>query len=1050
MKSLAQFSIKNSLLILVLTILIVVSGVYTLFFQLNREAFPNVNFDVVTITTTYPGSTPPEVERLITIPIEKELKEIDDIKEISSVSAESISNITVIIEEDADNKMAIVNDIQRAVDRVEDLPDDLPENPLVQEMKTKNNPIIEISLSGPMSEKALREHALNLEDKFLDLPDVSKVTRKGYRDQEIWVEILPDSLKKYHVSLNEIQQALQTQNQAIPAGKFFKEKEEYILRTTGEFENAEDVRKTIIRAGPLGEWIRVDDVATVSEQFEERDLIEKTRGSLAIRLIVVKKESGDAIDMVEDVKNIVADYQKIAPDLKVDYVNDLSFYIERRLNILKNNGIIGLAMVTVSLFIFLSFGTALSAFIGIPTALLMAFAIMGYINISINLISLFGLIMVLGMLVDEDIVIAENIHRHLEEGLSPEEAAVKGNKEVGKAVVATVLTTIAAFLPLFFMGGIMGKFIRDIPKVVTLTLLASLLEALVILPSHISDISKIMHNLKKKNPKKSVQKTKGFFEKLKHFYLKTLSHSLKHRYLYTVALLVVFLSSIFIATNFMQFLLFPAKGIEIFFIRVEGQIGDSLEDTAEKMKQLEKIVDTLPKNELDTYTTLVGMVQNDPNDPFTNRASHVGQIQVFLTPEPQRDRSSQEISNSLRSLAKEVKGFEKVSFDQFRTGPPVGKPVQVRILGEDFNTLEKIAEEYKTALTKIEGVTDIRDDYEVGKTEKRVEINQVRAAQAGLDVQTIAMTVRQAFEGVKATSIQKTEEEIDIVVKFPPRFRHQQTALANLLVPNPQGHLIPLSAVATFTETKGVQAIKHFDGDRNLNVTANVDEKITSPVEVMEKLKVALPHIETRYPGYRVHFAGEAEDTQESLRDLRNTFFIAAGLILIILITMFKSFLQSFIVLFTIPFSLIGVVLSFLAHGLPLSFMALLGVIGLTGIVVDGAIILIDFINNYHAKGHNLHSAILKGANVRFRAVLLTSITTVLGVLPASYGLGGKDPFIEPMALALNYGIIFSAILTLYYVPIFLAILGDLKKLPFLNRFKTPYEIEHDLNQPTQ
>lgn len=1023
MKSLAEFSVKNHLLINVISFFLVGMGIVAITKQLNREAFPNVTFDIVTISTAYPGAVPEEIEKLITIPIEKELKQVDDIKDMHSVSAEGISVITLVLEEAAKDKRAVVDDIQRAVDNAENMPSDLPDKPRVDEIRTRDNPIIEVALTGDFTETELREHARNLEKRYLDLDDVSRVARKGYRERQIIVEVSPQSAWQNYVSLTEVAAALAAQNKSVPGGKFYENGVEHILRTTGEFKDEQDVARTVVRAGLLGKGITTANVAHVAVGFEEESVIEKNRGKRSITLVVIKKESGDAIDLVDEVKAITEEYLSQASGLNVSYVNDLSFFIRRRLNVLYNNGLMGLVMVAVSLFIFLSPGTALSACLGIPTALLTTFALMNVFGISINLISLFGLIMVLGMLVDEDIVISENVHRHLEAGMSSQDAAVKGAREVSGAVISTVLTTIAAFIPLLLMGGTMGKFTRNIPMVVIITLACSLLEALFILPSHISEFSRQTKGTAKADRGK-------LFHRLENSYRRTLIKVLKHRYLATLILVAVFFASLVVAVTQMKFILFPSGGVEMFFVRVESLAGDSLEETEKKIRVIEDLIAKLPEEELDTFSTVVGRVQNDPNDPLTVRGSHVGQIQVFLTPEADRERTSAEIAEALKPKIAEIPGFKEVSVDQFRHGPPVGRPVEIRVLGENYSVIEEIAEKYKAFLAGIKGVTDIRDDYEEGKHEKRILIDPVKASQAGLTVENVALTVRQAFEGVTATTITSTEEEIDVIVRYPTAMRHDADALAKLLIPNNKGLLVPLATVADFANLRSVQSIKHFDGDRTVNVTANVKETVVTSEEVARKLSDKMADVARQYPGYKIRFGGEFEETQESMKNLTNAFAISLALILIILIVMFKSLLQTFAVMFTIPFSVIGVILAFMAHGEPLSFLSLMGLIGLTGIVVDGATIMIDFINRFREDGMDLNESILKGSVMRLRAVVLTSLTTVLGVLPSSYGFGGNDPFVAPMALAINYGIIFSTVLTLLYIPVFVAIIDDIKKLP--------------------
>lgn len=1026
MKNLAKFSVDNSLIVNVFSLFMAIAGILSLF-HMHREAFPSIDMDIVVVQTLYPNSTPVEVEKLITIPIEKKLRGIDDIKEIRSISAEGISRITIELEEGLDNKIQILNDIQRAVDQAEGLPPDLPDKPLVSEMKTKNSPVIEVSLSGDMPERELRQLAKALENRIENLPDYARMSKNGYREPEIWVEVEPEVLKQNHISLTEIMTALSKQNQSLPGGKFYEKQTEFILRTTGEFENARDVESTVIRASTLGNWISVKDIARVSDALEEESIINKTLGTRSINLTLIKKEKGDSIQLVADIKKIVEEFKKTAPkELKVSYINDLSFFIKRRLNVLINNGTLGLVFVTISLFLFLSLGTALGACIGIPTALCTTFALMNVFGISINLLSLFGMIMVLGMLVDEDIVVSENIYRYLEQGLPPREAAIRGATEVSRSVFATVLTTIVAFLPLYFMEGMTGKFTRHIPTVIIITLTASLLEAIFVLPSHISDITiKMQKRFAKRQQKRH---THVLFDKILALYEKILKHAIHRRYRYTLLLFLLFAGSIVLAIYKMQFILFPARGIEIFFIQAEVPQGNSLYDTEKKLREIEKIVVQLPDRELDTYVTQVGFLQREANDQKTERATNIGQVAVYLEPEKDRERTSEEIMESLRPAVNELKGFTSLRFEKFRHGPPVGEPVEIKIIGDDFKVLNKIGAAYKKALASIEGVTDIDDDHDANIDEKRIIVDPALAAQAGLNVETIAFTVRQAFEGIPATKIKTPEEEIEVLVKFPQGYRHNGEALKNLLIPNARGQLIPLSRVARIENTKGILAIHHVDGLRALTVTANVNEEITSAIAVNEILNSHFAHIADAEPGYVVQFKGEFEKTQESLYNLKMAFTVALGLILLILIATFRSLVQPLIIMFTIPFSIIGVILAFKLHGEVLSFMAVLGMIGLTGIVVDGAILMIDFINQRIAEGADPLEAVIEGARTRLRPVFLTTLTTVLGVLPSTYGFGGSDPFIVPMAMAMNYGIIFSTFLTLIYIPVFLVILWDIKK----------------------
>ncbi len=1023
---LAEWSVKNSLLVNLLTVFVLVAGCFALF-QLRREAFPNINLDIVQVTTRYPGATPGQIEKLISIPIEKELKELDDIKEMVSASAEGLSLIYLTIEPDAPDKPKIVNDIQRAVDRTEDLPADLEDKPIVEEITTRNIPVLEVSLYGELSPLDLRIQAKRLEDKLLDLPDVASSIRRGYREPEFSVEVDPKKMRDLHISLPDVLSALQRTNVNFPGGKLKLGDEEVILRVSGEFYHAPDIEQVIVRGNDRGYHVKIKDVAKVQPALEELVVTNRTDGFPSINLMVTKKSDGDIIELVDEVKGAVKDFLETAPPgLKVTVVNDLSFYVQRRLNVLFNNGILGLVFVVVPLVLFLSFRTALSAVLGIFTAVAATFALMQAFDITVNLLSLFGMIMVLGMLVDEDIVIAENIHRHMEEGLSAKEAAIVGASQVTKSVFATVLTTITAFMPLLLlMSGIMGKYVRQIPAVVILTLTASLLQAVLILPSHMAEFSNLSEAQAQEQYK--TRKRGRLFETILRFYERTLRVLIRFRYWVTGLFLVSLVGVGALGFYKVPFILFPQRGIEQFFIRVEAPLGTSVEDTTARMEAVEKILQkNLSPQELDHFVSQGGIQQNDPHDPFTQRSSHKGQVWVFLTPESDRKRTADEIMEALRPEVESLPDFVQVSFDHVRAGPPVGKPVAIRLKGDDFQRINALADQYRKVLSNLPGVKDVKSDYERGKDELVAQIDEEKMSRAGLTYQDVATAVRVGFDGGVATTIKEGDEEIDVVVRFPPEIKTGREALDRLMISNLQGDLIPLSNIARFDRKESLALIKHDDRKRLVMVTANIDEQSTTSMAVNAKVHELMKDQLKKYPEIQVKYGGEEEDTQESLQSLGRAFVLALLLTFIIIAVTFRSLWEPFLILTTVPMGAMGVIIAFALDKEPLTFLALLGIVGFSGVVVDSAIILIDFINRERRERQLGHvEAIIVGSKMRLRAIFLTTVTTILGVVPAAFGIGGADPFIQPMAKAMNWGIGFGSFLALFLIPVFLAVCAD-------------------------
>ncbi len=1028
---LADFSIKNSSLMNLFTLLVIAFGIYSIF-TMQRDVYPRFSFDLVTISTAYPGATPEEIERLVTIPIEKEIKQVDDLDDIFSASTEGLSVITLKLNEDAKNKDKVITDIQRAVDQVPDLPSDLPNLPVVKEIKTQDMPIIQASLWGQLPEAEIRKLAKELEKELLDNNKIARVDKQGFRDQEIWVEMNAPKLNDLSLSLDDIARALAQKNKAIPGGKLSINNEEFLLRTTSDFTTLDDVKNTIVRSSNLGPSLVLSDIATITPEFEERNILSKARGNNSINLIIAKKSTADTIKAVKDIKEIVTRFKERHPNVNVDLINDASFYVVRRQGVLFNNGIMGLIMVALVLFIFLSKRVALSACIGIPTALCLSFGIMKLMGISINLISMFGLIMVIGMLVDEDIIISENIYRHLVMHDDPKEATVRGVSEVAKALIVTVLTTIVAFFPLWIVSGIMGKFISSIPTVVTITLGASLVQALMVLPSHMYEFNK-NHNLKdtKNDKERWINK---MMDKVSYKYGKVIEHAISHRYKYLSGLFITLLFSYYFAFTQMKFILFPAKGIESFIIQAEAPLGNSLDSTAEKFKPIEALINQLPNSELESFTTTIGLMQNDPDDPQAKRGPNVGQIDVFLTPDTARTRTANEIADEIREKIIGTQGFESLSVNMRRAGPPVGKAVQIRVRGDSFTTLEDISQKIQNELKLYNGVLDIGDDLNLDKNEYHVVLDPLKISQNALSVETVARYVRMAYDGFEATSIKSSDDEIKVRVKLNQNAKQDPQSLLQLRIPNTRGELIYLSQIASFEKQKGFSVIKHYQGTRAVNITANVDENLITPLKVEEKIRSKLNELRRNNPELLIDFGGEVEETQESMHDLFAALAVACALIGIILIATFNSYFQTFAIMLLIPLSLIGVIWAFFLHNEPFSFMAMMGVIGITGVVVDGATLVIDHINKLRDDGLHPITSIITGSTTRFRAIFLTTLTHFVGIIPAAYGLGGEDPFINPMALALNWGIIFGATLSLGFIPLALACQEDLKNLA--KRFK--------------
>ncbi|MDP8213291.1 MAG: efflux RND transporter permease subunit [Candidatus Zapsychrus exili] len=1028
---LASFSVKNSTLINLLSVLIIFMGMFAMF-GLRKEAFPQVEYDIVTVSAVYPGAPAEDVEKFVTIPLEKEIKGISGIKEITSKSEESVCEIGITIDPKSSDKNQVVDDIERAVDRVQNLPEGVKDDPIVFEVRSKEIPVLELSITGAATEDEKRFYAEALEDQVLNINGVAKVSRLGWRDPEFHVEVDPDKLKFAHVSINEIMQALKTRNITLPGGHLKTDTQEFNIRTTGEFRSVEEIENVIIRANDAGNWLRIKDVAHVVKTYEDLWSISRTNGERSLGMVVVKNESGDIIKVVEKITKVLDNFKKSLPDnIEVLIANDISFYVKRRLGVLKNNGAIGFVLVLLILFLFLDPIPAITTALGIPIAFFATFFVMNALGISINLVSMLGLILVLGMIVDDGIIVSENVYRYVEQGYSPKEAAIKGTSEVIAPVTATILTTFAAFGPLLFIPDIIGKFIREIPIIVIIALAASLLEAFIILPSHLADFIRV------KSPSAAgqvrIKKEKKWFKIIRDFYIRVLNFTLRNKYKVIAGLAIFFVSTMFfaIAVYKIKVVLFTGEGIEEFYIRAEAEKGTSLERMEELMKPVEGAVQSMPKDDLKSFRTHIGSIAEEHGfDPNAKKGSHLAQLSVFLTPMQQRKNDPKEIVESLRKKIDKIEGLEKIYFYSPKEGPPTGRAISVGVKGDNFETMDEIANKIVEHLKTIKGVSDVSSNYELGKKELRIVIDEEKAKKYFLTVDTIAATVRYAFKGGVATTVKplKAEDEVEVLVRFPKTSRNDREDFQKILISNSRGNLVPLKSVAKIEEENGLYAITHLDGKRVIWVTGDVDGEDASSFGVNLELKKKFKDVPEKYLGYTLKFGGEYEEQKETQANLLFSLFVALCLIFIILTAIFGSMVQPFIVMTAIPFGFLGIIIAFMAHGRPITFFALMGAVGLTGIVVNDSVVLVDFINRLRKSGKGRRESLIEAGKTRLRPVLMTTITTIGGLLSVAYGIGGGDPFLKPMGLAIIWGLFFATGLTLIVIPCIYAIIDDISE----------------------
>ena len=1047
--SIPKLSVSNPVLSNLLMVVITALGVYA-WVTLPRDLIPEIVTYTARISTFYPGASAETVEKLVTARIEDAIEKVDQIDLITSKSSEGRSDISVQFEEISDRDFdKRIQDLRNAVDRIKDLPSELLDQPEVVAVDISNGvPMVTVAVSGDLDESQMKLAAEALEKQIIKIDGVSNIQVAGVRDREIWVEVDPDRLKSYNLVAEQVSLALSQRNLNLPAGVLEVGQSEFLVRTMGEFRSVAEIAETIIKVTTYGTPVRVKDIATVRDTYQEARTLSRINGQPSISLTIQKKNDGNAIRIIDQIRKIVTPYTEgqtnpvnqmiqktsskltpieLPPETKISLVNDSSVLLRERLGILQNNALLGLVLVVVFLWLFMGSRNAFFAALGIPTAILGALWILKLMGSSINASTLFGLILVIGIVVDDAIVVIENVFRRMEEGLSPAKAAIVGAQEVAWPVLSASLTTMAAFLPLILMSGIPGQFMRVVPITGVVVILASLVEVFAILPAHIAEWSK-------PTTANSEESGSNWFVNIQDRYVELLNRILDWRYVIVFGtVLGTFVFSI-LAFISLPKELFPGEDFPQFYIKVDMPTDYGIEETTQFMEKLERVVKSLPKEEYVALVTNIGLQTPTNGLEGTSISSNVAEVLVELVPKDERNRSRDEIIEFLRLQMTEITGAEKIYFDKQEGGPPRGRDVEVKVKGDRIPQLVAIANQLKKKLSSIDGVFDVKDDFKSGKPEIRLRTKGEKLRQFGLTIFQVANNVRHAIEGNTCTVYRDADEAIDVVVKYTKNSMNTIDALSQMMIATPSGISVPLKDIAQISRENSLVDIKRFDVERAITVSASVDREVTSPAIATQVLQATFEDIGFRYPGYSLDFRGEFDQILESFKEL-GLKLLPMGVMLMyfILGAQFKSFLQPFIILFAIPFGVIGAMVGLLITQSTLSLIALFGVVALAGIVVNDSIVLIDFINqrrnqNQKSKPYDnqekandpvdeLRDAVLKGSRLRLRPIVLTSITTIAGLIPMFLGLGGKSPVWQPLASTIIFGLLFSTLLTLFVMP---------------------------------
>lgn len=1007
---LVDFALNQPVLANITFIILMIVGVAALF-GLPRDINPEVSFETAIIVTPYPGATPEDVEKLVTIPIEDEIKDVKDISRVISTSEENLSSIVVEFKTGAPIKER-VRDLRDEVDKVGDLPDEV-EDPEIVELDTSMTPVITVALfSGTKPESLMKDIAEDLQDELEDIPGVSSVEITGTRDRQIWVNIDRLGLEHYGLSLGEVAGAINLHNRDFPAGVMDIGAEEILIRTRGEYRSISEIPETIVRYAGPGKVVRIKDIATIEDTFKKARSYTRLNGQQGVGLSILKEKEADTHTIVRQARAVVTEYMSLMPNPPdVTYINDMTVLIDKSLGVLVNNAAIGLVMVIISLMLFIGFRNAVMAGLGIPFCYMLTFAVMSWMDITLNGVTIFSLVLVLGIVVDDAIVIIENIYRYLELGLSPRQAARYAG-EVAAPVISSVTTTMSAFFPMLLMVGIVGKFMSYIPMIVIIALGASLLEALFILPIHMADFGKA----KKKPPLGDV-----IIRWLQRRYRKLILVFLRNR----GSVIVIVLSLAVVGIMLIPYLgieMFADEEFSQFSVRLEAPEKTSLAEMDRIVSEVEGKALTLPREEVTSVLGRPGVIFGEYG---VTRGTNVGEVVVDLVEKENRGRALDDILEDLRTRIGTIPGIRSLEFHKLEGGPPVGEPVAVRIKGRSLAGVEVLIEDIENILKATPGVKDIKNDRREGKNQLSVKVDSRRASQYGLTATAIGSEIRAANDGIVASIFRDGDEEVDIVVKLAGTDLDRPADLGSLKIATPTGNLIPLRNMAEIDFAPGPNRVYRRDFERAVSITADVDTEVTTSALANQAFARYIPGLLARYPRFKIEQGGEYEKTQESFASLGQAFMIALLMVYMILGIQFKSFFQPLVIMLTVPFAFIGVVSGLLVNGHPFSLVAFVAVVALAGIVVNDSLILVDFINKRREEGISLYRAIVRSGIVRMRPVIMTSLTTILGLLPMSLALGGESVVWKPMADSIIWGLVFSTMLTLFVIPVSYSYLAE-------------------------
>jgi len=1023
-----------------LMLLIIVAGLFAIV-SAKLEVFPELSLDTINILVPYLGASPEDVEEGVCLRVEEAIAAVDGVKRMTSRAYEGGGSTLVEVEEYA-NTTDVLDDIKAGVDTIITFPQET-EKPNISELKTTHK-VISVVIYGDVSEKTLRILADQIRDDLTAMENISQVGIAGVRPYEISIEVSEENLRRYNLSFDDVSQAVRNSSLDIPAGSVKTSGGEILVRTKGQKYYGPEFEKIIVLTRNDGTQVRLSDIATIRDEFEDVDLYAKFDGKRAALIQVSRIGEQDAIDIARTVKSYIADKKAQLPKgVSIALWEDDTVFLKARLNLLTRNGYIGLVLVFLTLLLFLNMRLAFWTTMGIPISFLGAFWLLPLFDVTINMMSLFAFIMCLGLVVDDAIVVGENIFACRQQGMDRITAAIKGVKEMAMPVTLAVLTTIIAFVPLAYTSGIMGKILRVLPIVVISVLSISLIEALLILPAHLSSkrswnkfiLVRVTDKINSVTHKVLTWFVYGPFAKF-------VERAVKWRYVTLAVSIAIFLATVgIIVGGYIEFVFFDPVEADNMIALLTMPLGTPVEQTREIIENIERAAfqtiedfdnkrpgkPSLLKHVSTTVGAQPSLGRGGPVtvDLGVGGQSHLAEVNVELLGAEERDVSSVAIKNRWRELVGEIPGISSLTFmAEFMS---TGNPIEVELSHRDYDVLLASSERLKGILRDYTGISDIADDFEPGKAELKLKLKD-SGRNLGLTLSDLARQVRQGFYGDEVQRIQRGRDDIRVMVRYPENERRSLADVENMRIRLPDGTQIPFRTLAEVQYGRGYSTIRRVDRRRVVSVSADVDEAVANTNQINRELYASvLPNLTRDFPGLRYRFAGEQREINESLGTLIPNFAIAMLAIYGLLAVLFRSYWQPAIIMSAIPFGIVGATVGHLLMGFNLSILSLFGIVALAGVVVNDSLIMIDLINRERINGVELAQVLRDCATRRFRPIMLTTLTTFCGLLPMITEKSLQARFLIPMAISLAFGVAFATCITLLLVPSLYMILEDIK-----------------------